>query len=124
MIDEETGARGFLLSQDPVTLEPWDKANARIGPQFDELAHLVIDNPVQEERLSAIRTSHDSWRRAAEQRIVQTVPLSKRSTVVLQDKSRMDELRREVAGFLQTEEQLRQIRSRQTARSPVALSQD
>ncbi len=114
MIDEETGVRGFLLSQDPVTLEPWNKATDRIGSQFDELAQLVIDNPVQEERLSAIRTNHDAWRRSAEQRIVQIAPLSNPSTVVLQDKNRMDELRREMAGFLQTEEQLRQIRSRQT----------
>ena len=117
MIDEETGVRGFLLSQDPVTLEPWNKATDRIGSQFDMLPQLVIDNPVQEESSPAqfARTMMLGVG-PREQRIVQIAPLSNPSTAS-SSKTRTEWMSgqcREMAGFLQTEEQLKQIRSRQT----------
>lgn len=37
LLDAETGQRGFLLTQDPAYLQPYDAAQARIGKSLDDL---------------------------------------------------------------------------------------
>ncbi len=53
--DAETGQRGFVITGNPVFLEPYDAAVGRIWNEFDELKRLTADNAAQRDRLDAIR---------------------------------------------------------------------
>lgn len=117
MIDEETGVRGFLLSRDPVSLEPWNAAKSHIGDAFDQLAQLVRDNPPQEQRLEAIRERHAFWEQTSKQQMAEALAGNMQGAgVVLQGKQRMDDLRSQVHEFLETENQLRRSRGEATDR--------
>src|SRR5580698_6455851 len=41
IVDEETGLRGYLLTRNPVFLEPMHTADLQIEPEFDALFTLV-----------------------------------------------------------------------------------
>ncbi|MBA3811356.1 MAG: CHASE3 domain-containing protein [Caulobacteraceae bacterium] len=49
--DAETGQRGYLLSEDPAYLAPFDRAEPRIAEAQAGLAALVADSPVQSGRV-------------------------------------------------------------------------
>lgn len=66
MVDMETGLRGFLLSNDLVFLEPYDRA---IGAIQVVLGALLRDAPDQAQELRDLRTSLDEWLIYAGQRI-------------------------------------------------------
>ena len=111
ILDEETAVRGFLLSRNPVSLEPWDKAQSSLPKRFDELDRLVSDNPPQHERLNTIRQHHDAWHQFSEQRITQNPPFASPGDF-LRGKAWMDAMRGELSGFLNIEDQLRRERVR------------
>ncbi len=53
-------SHGAQILTRPITgnaefLEPYDAAIGRIGNEFDELKRLTADNPIQQDRLNAIR---------------------------------------------------------------------
>jgi CHASE3 domain sensor protein len=52
--DLERGHRGYLISGDPLYLEPYYAAEAAIPQEIDTLEHVVID-PQQDRRLLAVR---------------------------------------------------------------------
>ena len=62
VIDVETGQRGYLITNNPRFLEPWQRAlrELRHG-QLEELEQLVRDNPEQERRAQAISAAIDSY---------------------------------------------------------------
>src|SRR6476619_2379707 len=43
LLDAETGQRGFLLTQDPRYLEPYEGARRQIGPDIERLKQLEDD---------------------------------------------------------------------------------
>src|SRR5574340_1484900 len=47
MLDIETGARGYLLTQNVVFLEPYNSGLNHIRAQLDSLRTSTVDNPVQ-----------------------------------------------------------------------------
>ena len=53
--DAETAQRGFVITGNPVFLEPYDAAIERVWTEFDELKRLTADNAAQQDRLDAIR---------------------------------------------------------------------
>lgn len=56
LLDAETGQRGYLLTQDPTYLQPYDTAQARFGKNLDEL-HIKLGStgdPQTDDRLRAI----------------------------------------------------------------------
>jgi PAS domain S-box-containing protein len=61
LIDRETGMRGYMLTNDPQFLGPYQQASVAITPMFDALGRLVADNPAQVQRLSALRTLAAQW---------------------------------------------------------------
>lgn len=61
ILDQETGLRGYLLTDQQTFLEPYTRAILKIGPQLDTFATLVRDNPVQGERLAALRAENSLW---------------------------------------------------------------
>src|SRR4051794_14730174 len=61
LVDGETGMRGYLITGEPMFLEPYRVEEERVGPAFEGLMELVSDNPPQVERLQALRTDHIHW---------------------------------------------------------------
>ena len=61
VVDQETGLRGYQLTRDPTTLEPYQSAEGSLHLAFDRLLTLVRDDPDQLRRLRQIRDSHELW---------------------------------------------------------------
>jgi PAS domain S-box-containing protein len=54
LVDAETGQRGFIVTDAPRYLEPYERATARIAGELDDLRRLTADNPAQQEDLRAV----------------------------------------------------------------------
>jgi signal transduction histidine kinase len=54
LLDAETGQRGFLLTQDPKYLEPYEAARRQIGPDIERLRQLHQFEPDQEKVLGEL----------------------------------------------------------------------
>jgi PAS domain S-box-containing protein len=61
VVDQETGLRGYQLTHDPTTLEPYQNAEGALHGTLDRLLYLVRDDPDQLMRLRQIRDSHQLW---------------------------------------------------------------
>ena len=57
MVDEETGLRGYLLTKDPVFLQPFHEADQQLDPEFALLANLVRLRPDQASRLRRVQAT-------------------------------------------------------------------
>ena len=53
--EAETGQRGFLLTDDPKYLDPYNAAKSTLAAKVDAIAELTVDNPQQQARIAAIR---------------------------------------------------------------------
>ncbi len=58
--DAETGQRGYLLTDKESYLSPYNAAAQEIGPRFDRLRRLTIDNPAQQDRLATLKQHIDA----------------------------------------------------------------
>ena len=54
LVDAETGARGYLLTRDPIHLEPWTRAQHETAPALQQLFDLTADNPEQQKTLARL----------------------------------------------------------------------
>jgi CHASE3 domain sensor protein len=117
LVDGETGMRGYLITGEPVFLEPYHVEENSVGPAFEGLMELVSDNPAQGERLQELRTDHARWQVYARSMIDLRRAGGDYQTPVRngEGKRRMDAMRRQVADFIRVEEGLRDARTR-TAR--------
>jgi PAS domain S-box-containing protein len=61
VVDQETGLRGYKLTRDPTTLEPYQNAEGSLHLAFDSLLLLVKEDPDQLRRLRQVRDSHELW---------------------------------------------------------------
>jgi PAS domain S-box-containing protein len=100
MVDEETGLRGFLLSRNPVFLEPLHKADKQIEPEFNTL-FTMVQRPDQVARLHRLQETHQQWEQKAYQEI-HSPPFdaSVMEQHMLQRKQDMDNLRAQLDEFL------------------------
>jgi PAS domain S-box-containing protein len=100
MVDEETGLRGFLLSRNPVFLEPLHEADKQIEPEFNTL-FTMVHRPDQVARLHRLQETHQQWEQKAYQEI-HSPPLdaSVMEQHMLQRKQDMDNLRAQLDEFL------------------------
>jgi PAS domain S-box-containing protein len=100
MLDEETGLRGFLLTRNPVFLEPLHSADLQIEPEFDTLLTLVHRTD-QVARVHRLQASHKQWEQEAYREIdafpQDTVTLEQH---MLQRKRDMDDIRAQTDEFL------------------------
>ena len=55
MVDEETGLRGFLITRNPIFLQPYREANLQLEPEFKTLFDLVKRDPEQTTRLQRLQ---------------------------------------------------------------------
>lgn len=100
MVDEETGLRGFLLTRNPVFLEPLHSADLQIEPEFDTLFTLVR-RPDQVARLRSLEADHKRWEEEAYREInafPQDIPTMEQH--LLQRKHDMDAIRAQLDDFL------------------------
>ncbi len=107
MVDEETGLRGFVLTRDPVFLQPFQEANQQIDPGFAALTSLVQDKPGQVSRLETLQAAHRYWQQEANRDIAAPPSPAQLRAHMLEQKQSMDDLRAQTAAFLQVEENLR-----------------
>jgi PAS domain S-box-containing protein len=100
MVDEETGLRGFLLSRNPVFLEPLHEADKQIEPEFNTL-FTMVHRPDQVARLHRLQETHQQWEQKAYQEI-HSPPFdaSVMEQHMLQRKQDMDNLRAQLDEFL------------------------
>ena len=71
LVDRETGLRGYLISADPLFLEPYSEAEGPLARAWPELSGLVEDNPSQQARLEKIRGLAREWEGFAADAIAQ-----------------------------------------------------
>ncbi|MCC4860621.1 CHASE3 domain-containing protein [Vibrio splendidus] len=119
-VDMETAQRGYLISGDLVFLEPYYLALDVWPQKIQTLATQVSDNPPQVERLNRIDAIHNTWlEKSGEKEIMQRNLVNRgeaemQSVVYLTQqrtgKRLIDEIRQEIAQFIEIEQQLISVR--------------
>lgn len=61
LLNMETGARGFALTGKDEFLEPFNKGKADIGVQIAELSNYTSENPLQQTRISKLKSDLEAW---------------------------------------------------------------
>jgi CHASE3 domain sensor protein len=51
MKDAETGQRGYIITLDPVFLEPYKQAKINVNTSTQHLKSLTLDNPIQQQNI-------------------------------------------------------------------------
>jgi two-component system phosphate regulon sensor histidine kinase PhoR len=109
-VDLESGARGYVITQDPAFLEPVRSATAAYPFQARRLERLVQGDPVQRRRAAAIAAAIDGYRRTWADPLVASAradPAAARKLVATaRGKRQMDALRRRFGVFVDTESRL------------------
>jgi methyl-accepting chemotaxis protein len=65
LINIETGQRGFLLTGNPSSLDPYTSGKAAFLKNIKQAIALTADNPVQQERLQRLQREQEAWLAAA-----------------------------------------------------------
>ncbi len=114
LVDMETGLRGYLVTGNTEFLEPYQQGREAIAPAFDKLKRLISDNPAQVQRLAQLQTNYQQWNGYAQQMIALRKQGGDYQSYAINapGKQKMDAIRREVTSFIQTEEGLREMRTR------------
>jgi PAS domain S-box-containing protein len=111
IVDEETGLRGYMLTRDPVFLQPYHKANKDLDPEYATLFDLVRNNPEQTARLRNMQTFSRAWQQSADAFIGAAVPATDLEPQMLERKREMDGVRAAADDFLSAETRIRADRS-------------
>ncbi|OMO35224.1 histidine kinase [Vibrio sp. 10N.261.46.E8] len=120
-IDMETAQRGYLITGDPVFLEPYHLALDVWPQKIQTLADQVSDNTPQVKRLQQIDQIHKTWlKESGQKEIMQRNLVNKgeadmESVVYLTQKQTgkqlIDKIRQEIAQFIEVETQLISVRA-------------
>lgn len=126
IVDLETGQRGFLITGKKEFLEPYETGNRELLNLLDETKLLILDNPIQIEKLNKIKQTIKLWHekvgapeilahrevnnRAAT--VTDVVSLIKEGT----GKRVMDKIRLQLREFKQVEFELMSVRERESER--------
>jgi CHASE3 domain sensor protein len=62
MVDQETGARGYLITGHEISLEPYHRASNAFPVAMRKLKDLFSDNPAQQSRLDDLNELANKWR--------------------------------------------------------------
>jgi CheY-like chemotaxis protein/signal transduction histidine kinase/CHASE3 domain sensor protein len=109
IIDQETGIRGYLVTEDPTFLEPYEHAHPREG--FDHLQALVADNPPQQLRFQEARNRYEDWDgRIAPILRGHDLVEARTNALMRERKARMDGIREAIASAMAVEQGLRRDR--------------
>lgn len=69
MINMETGQRGFSLTGDEKSLEPFNSGRENFDMYYNKAKELTSDNPTQQEILSRLKKTQEEWLAIAENSI-------------------------------------------------------
>ncbi|WP_373944814.1 CHASE3 domain-containing protein [Vibrio chagasii] len=126
-VDMETAQRGYLITGDPVFLEPYHLAMDVWPQKVQILADQVSDNPPQVERLHRIDDIHERWLKESGQKeimqrdLVSSGEAKMQSVVSLTQqqtgKQLIDKIRSEIGDFIEVEKQLINIRAERSEQS-------
>ncbi len=126
-IDMETGQRGYLITGDPVFLEPYHLALDVWNQKVNTLSSQISDNPSQVERLNRIDALHEAWLTEAGEKEIAQRSLVGNSNTTMQNvieltqkqtgKKIIDEIRSEIAEFIEIEQTLIQVRVEKSDKS-------
>ncbi|MEG3696409.1 CHASE3 domain-containing protein, partial [Vibrio coralliirubri] len=115
-VDLETAERGYLITGDPVFLEPYHLALDVWPQKLQTLANQVSDNPPQVERLYRIDDIHKTWLKQSGEKEINQRSLVNKGEAKIQSvidltqqqtgKKLIDEIRQEIAQFIEIEQQL------------------
>ncbi len=119
LLDQETGRRGYVLTGNPVYLEPYNDSLSKFDGAFGTLKTLVADNEPQEKILEGIQPIYDKLGAMSVDQIEQTKNGVK-IQITLEGKTNMDTLRVIFAQFIEQEEMLAKIRNQRTRREAAA----
>jgi CHASE3 domain sensor protein len=115
VVDAETGQRGYLITDDPVYLAPYQEATSQIDVRLARLENLTQDSAAQQRRMYDLRRLEKEELALLQQ----TIQLDKEGRdleagqIVMSGvgRQRMDELRHVVADMEKEEDQLLAIRA-------------
>ncbi|MCX2757911.1 CHASE3 domain-containing protein [Vibrio sp. Sgm 22] len=120
VVDMETGQRGYLITGDSVFLEPYHLALDVWRQKMQSLLTQVSDNPPQVERLKRIDDIHKTWlkesgeKESMQRNLVNKGEADMQSVVNLTQqqtgKQLIDKIRKEIAQFIDIEQQLIRVR--------------
>ncbi|SOC82228.1 methyl-accepting chemotaxis protein [Ensifer adhaerens] len=121
MVNQETGYRGFLLSNDPKFLAPYKDGWDAFNKSWNDAKSLTSDNPAQQQRLDEVRQLAEKWHNTiAEHAIAQmarpeTQEVARQTEISGAGKESMDGLRKKVAEIVDAESVL--LKERQQAQT-------
>ncbi len=108
--DAETGQRGYLLSGERRTLEPYAHARERLGAMPATLAALVADNPAQGERMGRLsglmQRKLDELQASIAARDAQGFDAALATVLSSTGQATMDAVRREIGQITEAEKAL------------------
>jgi PAS domain S-box-containing protein len=104
MLDQETGLRGYELSNDPVMLAPYTAGMTPIQESFADLHRLLTGNDAQEQRLAVLSDRYQMWLGRAERIIAKDPALMSDPQLQTQNKELMDSIREVVNDLIVDEE--------------------
>ena len=99
MVDEETGLRGYLLTKDPVFLEPFQMGDKRLDSEFSALFGLLTKFPDQTRQIRELQAAHQDWRLEANREISAPSAETTGNAFLLNRKQKMDSMRVEMDSF-------------------------
>jgi PAS domain S-box-containing protein len=111
MVDEETGIRGYLITRDPIFLQPYREANAHLESEFTALFALINHDAEQTARLQRLKAGFQEWQQDAATVATPLNPAFDSKLYMLEHKRKMDELRATADDFLAAEMRTRANRS-------------
>jgi two-component system, cell cycle sensor histidine kinase and response regulator CckA len=123
LVDRESGLRGYLVTGDPIFLDPYRQAHDALPRTFDALGELTADDTAQTARLADLRAMADRWDQYAQSLIArrESGDASAPAALHLEGKQQMDALRADMAAFLTTEIALRDQRSQTAATAATVV---
>jgi CHASE3 domain sensor protein len=99
IVDEETGLRGYLLTKNPVFLEPFQVADTRMDSEFSELFRLLAKFPGETGQLRELQRTHQDWKLEANHEIAAPSAEVTGNAFLLKRKQTMDVMRGEMDSF-------------------------
>jgi PAS domain S-box-containing protein len=119
-IDAETGERGYLVTDNPIFLQPYNLSRGRMPTAFNRLAFDARRTPDQVVRVNALRRQYMIWLTQCNKEIALEKISPARAKQVLNEghvKLLMDQLRAQFDQFITIETDMRTYRAQNTNRA-------
>lgn len=125
LVNVETGQRGFVITGDEASLEPYRQGKSEVEKDLKELIQKTSDNPEQQQSLKAIQSLYNDWLNQAIEPSISQMKAAGTDTTARQavreferrgtGKQYMDKIRLQMDTVQQRERALLEIRSQDAA---------